>query len=87
MLHRQKQTRLETAKRLKDNIEKARDILKKCGQGLQNGGGGVGGGVTVKTEPMDVSDATDVSADSCKNLRELRSLQNKIMCDIADGIS
>ena len=86
MLHRQKQTRLETAKRLKDNIEKARDILKKCGENLQNGGGG---GVTVKSEPMDVSisSVVDTSSPCGDNLKELRNLQNKIMCDITDSIT
>jgi len=81
MLHRQKQTRLETAERLRSNIEKAREILKHCGQTLQCGDPSV----TVKTEPNDPTAIDTVH--SSKNLNELRNLQNMIMCDITDGIT
>ena len=82
MLHRQKKTRMETAERLRKNIEKAREILKNCGKTLQ----GSGLPVTVKTEPTEVSTTVDTSKIN-KDLNELRNLQNMIMCDIADGIS
>lgn len=82
MLHRQKQTRLETSERLKKNIEKARGILKNCSANLQNSL--AGSAVTVPTETTKVQpDTTDVSRD----LNELRLLQNKIMCDISDSMS
>jgi len=91
MLHRQKKSRLETAQRLRMNIEKARDILKTCGEALHGAGGSastLAGTGVVKSEPMDSTNnillnPTEVS----QSVKELRILQNRIMCDIADGIS
>jgi len=82
MLHRQKQSRLETAERLRNNIQKARDILKNCGATLHNS--------AVPAPPVPVATENKVSTETAtltQNLNDLRILQNKIMCDITDGIS
>lgn len=83
MLHRQKQARLDTAERLKTNIEKARGILKNCGVSLQNVNANSNANTSVKVETPPEADVAKVS----QNINDLRILQNKIMCDIVDGIS
>jgi len=86
MLHRQKQTRLETAERLKKNIEKAR-LLKNCGSGLQNATS-----TSSLRSTATSSDAVDskVTSDVCSmesTMEDLRTMQTKLMCDIADAYS
>ncbi|XP_047143479.1 mediator of RNA polymerase II transcription subunit 7 isoform X2 [Hydra vulgaris] len=78
LLHRQKQQTLETADRLRRNIEKARSLLAAAGNLLQQ--------PVVKNELQSIEDS-DPTLSAEEKLKDLYSLREKLMCDLLDDIS
>eukprot|EP00111_Clytia_hemisphaerica_P001360 TCONS_00003868-protein len=90
MLHRQKLQRVETTERLRENIEKARTILKNSLTNLNTPSAPSTSGNTSK-EQQEVSETKPNLSDNKKVISTehqdtLASLQHKIMADILDGI-
>ncbi|XP_065660282.1 mediator of RNA polymerase II transcription subunit 7 isoform X3 [Hydra vulgaris] len=78
LLHRQKQQTLETADRLRRNIEKARSLLAAAGNLLQQ--------PVIKNELQSIEDS-DPTLSAEEKLKDLHSLREKLMCDLLDDIS
>jgi len=88
MLHRQKQQRLETAERLRSNIEKTRALLRSC---RKNASEPVIPTITCSEDTSDVQmeDNKDgiVKENHDTTIKDLARLQHDMMCDIVDEIS